>query len=327
MFMTTSTQYSHIPLISVVMPAFNAEKFIKQAIDSMLAQTYPNWELLVADDASTDNTRELVNAYSDPRIKTFHQDQNLGYPLTCNRLLSLATGDYLTFLDSDDYTAPNRLELLYSAFQLDPSLGMVGSAVQLVSEEGILIRTDIKPQSYDEILDAVNSINPFCGAALMVTREVYNTIGGYRDFFLQLRYQDFDWSSRIIEKYKAINLPDPLYYYRQNPASNSKQLDPMHEVALKAVRYLRDQRLTLGKDDLELKNQTVLESKVEDWLIPYRVDTTLVHREAAGKFMYNKMYRQAIQISWKAVRQQPMRIINWRTLAYCVRKSIFASNK
>ncbi|HAA14538.1 MAG TPA: hypothetical protein DCE41_23775, partial [Cytophagales bacterium] len=284
-------------LISLVMPAYNASAFIRQAIDSVIAQTYPHWELLIADDGSKDDTKAIIDGYQDPRIKAHHNEANQGYPATCNKLLALATGDYLTFQDADDYSTPDRLALLLQAFENQPNLGMVGSAIQIVTEAGEVLRTDTKPESYEEIKSVVEEKNPFCGAALMVTREVYNHIGGYRPYFLSLRYQDFDWSSRIMENYPAMNLPQPLYYYRQNAGSNSKKINPKSGIALKLVRHLMAQRKATGEDDLMRGKEKAVDQQMADWLHPYEQDPALVYREAAAMFMYNKMHKQAIGAS------------------------------
>ncbi|MEL6534237.1 MAG: glycosyltransferase [Bacteroidota bacterium] len=310
------------PLVSLVMPAYNASAFIVQAIDSVIGQTYSHWELLIADDGSQDDTKAIIDRYEDPRIKTFHNEANQGYPATCNKLLALAKGDYITFQDADDYATSDRLELLLKAFEKQPTLGMVGSAIQIVTETGEVLRTDTKPESYEEIQAVVEESNPFCGAALMVTRQVYDDIGGYRPYFLSLRYQDFDWSSRIMEKYPAINLPQPLYFYRQNAGSNSKKINPKSGIALKLVRHLMAQRKATGADDLMRGKQEAVDEQMAEWLRPYEQDPALVYREAAAMFMYNKMYAQAISASWQATQIRPLQLVNARTWAYCVRKTL-----
>lgn len=100
------------PLISIITPCFNSEKFLTQAIDSVLAQTYLNWELFLIDDCSTDNTYSMINSYviSDERIKYIHNESNLGVAESRNKGLDLARGHFIAFLDSDDLWEKSKLE-------------------------------------------------------------------------------------------------------------------------------------------------------------------------------------------------------------------------
>ena len=97
-------------LVSVIMPTYNCERFIRESIDSVLAQTYINWELLIVDDCSTDETESVVRSFSDPRIRYMRNEQNMGAALTRNRALKEAKGRYIAFLDSDDLWLPEKLE-------------------------------------------------------------------------------------------------------------------------------------------------------------------------------------------------------------------------
>lgn len=97
-------------LVSIIMPSWNTGKFIAESIESVLAQTYKNWELLIVDDCSTDNTDEVVASFKDIRIKYFKNEKNSGAALTRNRAMREAQGEWIAFLDSDDLWAPNKLE-------------------------------------------------------------------------------------------------------------------------------------------------------------------------------------------------------------------------
>lgn len=97
-------------LVSIIMPTFNCGRFIGESIDSVLAQTYTDWELLIVDDCSTDNTKEVVQSYPDKRIHYFCNDKNSGAAVTRNRALREAKGKYIAFLDSDDLWLPEKLE-------------------------------------------------------------------------------------------------------------------------------------------------------------------------------------------------------------------------
>ena len=97
-------------LVSIIMPSWNTERFIAETIQSVIDQTYTNWELLIVDDCSTDNTDEVVTSFKDDRIKYFHNEMNCGAALTRNRAMREARGEWIAFLDSDDLWMPEKLE-------------------------------------------------------------------------------------------------------------------------------------------------------------------------------------------------------------------------
>lgn len=97
-------------LVSIIMPSWNTGKFISESIKSVIAQTYENWELLIVDDCSTDDTDDVVNSFNDTRIRYFKNDKNIGAALTRNKAIREARGDWIAFLDSDDLWSPEKLE-------------------------------------------------------------------------------------------------------------------------------------------------------------------------------------------------------------------------
>lgn len=101
---------NNMELISIIMPTYNCGRFIGESIESVLAQTYSHWELLIVDDCSTDNTEQVVSQYTDSRIRYMRNEHNMGAALTRNRALREAKGRYIAFLDSDDLWAPEKLE-------------------------------------------------------------------------------------------------------------------------------------------------------------------------------------------------------------------------
>ncbi len=215
---------SATPLVSIVMPAYNAEKFVVLAIESILKQTYQNFELLIADDCSTDSTRKLVDSFQDPRIKTFHNTKNIGYLKTCNILFSKCVGPLMTFQDADDFSEPNRLEIQVNVMNQHPEYGFCGSWYKRISFTGEEIGLIKKPCSYEEIISKLKTGNAFCGAAVVIRKEVYEAVGGYREFYNRMGNEDYDWTYLIAEKFKGINIDQYLYGYRYNPASVSQEV-------------------------------------------------------------------------------------------------------
>ena len=118
------------PLVSVVMPAFNAENYIIEAVDSVLTQDYTNWELFVVNDGSTDSTAEILNSYTDPRIKVVHQ-VNQGVSIARNQGLARMKGHFFTFLDADDLWPLNSLSSRIRFMQKNPRVDWLSGAVRM----------------------------------------------------------------------------------------------------------------------------------------------------------------------------------------------------
>jgi glycosyltransferase involved in cell wall biosynthesis len=129
------------PLVSVVIPVYNAELFVAQAIESVLAQTYPHYELIVVNDASTDGTAEVLARYQGhPKVRIHHNPTNLGMAPNWNKGLSLARGDLVAKLDADDFYEPGFLEEIVPVFQRHPTVGLVFSGVNLIRSDGRVTR-------------------------------------------------------------------------------------------------------------------------------------------------------------------------------------------
>lgn len=244
------------PLVSIVMPAYNCERYIQKAIGSILSQTYQRIELLIADDGSKDSTKQILASYADPRIQLYNNEKNLGYLKTCNKLLKLTKGDLITFQDADDYSEHNRIELLVNAFEKDKNLACCGSNCHVIDTENKVTSTSSFELSYEKIKEAFPQQNTFIGACLMVKREVLETIGVYNEYFNRIGSEDIYWFALILEKYKTINLPEALYYYRSNPLSVSHtHKDIKGTFSGDIVKFLIKQRRANGTDGLTNKKQ------------------------------------------------------------------------
>ena len=208
------------PLISVIMPAYNAEIFIKEAIQSILDQTYPHFELLICDDGSTDDTVKIIESFSDERICFYKNNQNIGNLETTNFLFHQCAGNYITIQDADDFSYPKRLEILLNQFLEDSSLGMVGSNYLAISFEGKEMFSGNLPLLNDEIASISNKeVIPMLYASVMVKKEVFESVKTFPIFFDRKGYADFDWMSRIQEVTKVKNIKNVLYIYRRHPFS------------------------------------------------------------------------------------------------------------
>jgi glycosyltransferase involved in cell wall biosynthesis len=256
--------------------------------------------------------------FNDPRIKLFTNERNLGYLKTCNKLFTLCTGDYITFLDADDTCEPDRIEKQLAAFSQDPALGLVGTWVHITGPAGQLLRENRRPVSHEEIMKEIYRQNPFCSATVMIKKDVYHTIGGYREAFDGYSYQDYDWTFLIAEKYKSINLPEFLYSYRQHEHSNSKAVTIERRIGDKLVLALARQRADKGYDCLQAGAVDEFAKLVDELSTPYREDQSLLYQETAVALLYAGLAKKALRVSWKAVCKDPFKFRNYRTLKYAV---------
>ncbi|QDV19773.1 Hyaluronan synthase [Gimesia panareensis] len=214
------------PLVSVVIPSYNHEKYIESAISSVLNQTYKNLELIVIDDGSQDRSLELIRQFKDPRLQV-HAQENAGAHATINRGLEMAQGDFLTVLNSDDLYEPERLEICLKRFADNPDLGLVSSWINVIGSEGNLLgvkqgwenmqpwdlgdpdRSFRKTGSFS--LNLLSSNYVATTSNMLWTRAVYQAVGGMRD----LRFvHDWDYLLRVASQFPCEQVEQPLMRYR-----------------------------------------------------------------------------------------------------------------
>jgi glycosyltransferase involved in cell wall biosynthesis len=238
------------PLVSVIMPAYNCEKYVKKAIDSILNQTYSNFELLIADDCSKDSTKNIIDSYIDIRIKRLHNEANMGYLQASNKLFKECKGDFITFQDADDYSASNRLELLVDYLKKNPDYSCVGSNIIKVDDSNNELYITNFPLNDSEIKSRFADTKVvMTGSALLIKKEIVAKVGTYNLYFDRLGSEDVYWFSLIISHFKVSNITDKLYYYRSNPTSvTSFFKNPKTKVLHNLVVFLYRRR-NLGKED------------------------------------------------------------------------------
>ena len=208
------------PKISVILTAHNYAKFLGQAIDSVLNQTFKDFELIIVNDGSTDHTSEVLLRYSnDPRIRVINLG-GAGLASACNVAISKAKGEYIIRLDADDFYDENILLIESNILDSRPEIHLVYSDYYRVDYVGNIIDHYRLMKSNDELklLDRAP-----LGAGAMYRRSCYEEIGGYNE---ELRYQeDYDFWLRFINRYKVYNVRLPLMYYRQHEGSMSTNTD------------------------------------------------------------------------------------------------------
>jgi len=193
------------PKVSVVIPVYNREGYIGDAIQSILSQTLQDFELIVVDDGSSDGTPEAVERVRDPRIRLVRNRENLGIPQTRNRGLEEARGEYVAWLDSDDMALPSRLQVQVDFLDRAPAIALVGSWAGTMNDAGHwLPRYKVLPTQPEEVGARLLLRCPILQYSMMGRAEILKEMGYREDFPV---CQDFDLFVRLFERHGLANLP------------------------------------------------------------------------------------------------------------------------
>lgn len=223
-------------LVSLILPVYNGEAYLKQALESCLNQSYSNIEVIVVDDGCTDSSMSMVRSYQDPRIKIIRHETNRGLPSAANTGFENAAGHYLTRFAADDYYVPDAVEKIVDAFQRHPEADVIFSNLSLLSEPaGEITPVQTGPAGN---LPEYNS----AGLCVFFKRSVYESIGNINPaYFLA---EDYEYWLRIYLKgYSMVHLDEVLYCYRLHPASLTGRFSGNGEVQKMALKVQRDRLL------------------------------------------------------------------------------------
>jgi glycosyltransferase involved in cell wall biosynthesis len=212
------------PSLSIIIPAHNTEKYLAQAIESVLNQTYTNWELIIIDDASTDTTSVIAEKYAaeNPQIKYIRNDQNLGISKTRNKGIALAQGTYIAMLDSDDvWLDREKLALQIAALEQNPQLGLVGTWMKKIDEHGNKIGEIQFAQTDSEIRHSLLYRNHIAQSSVMFRKNAALELGGYDETLTTM--EDHDLWLKIGSKYSLATLPIYALGYRVHTGGITKR--------------------------------------------------------------------------------------------------------
>ncbi len=200
------------PLVSIVLPTYKRAHLLAGAINSVLTQTWSNWELIVVDDNSPDDTRELVASYTDPRIRYLRNEPNLKLPRALNRGFAAAAGDLLTWTSDDNLFMPEAIERMVARLRIG-DCDLVYADYYLFSEQD----SQGKPADpqLDRLPDEVQlERGNHIGACFLYTRQLYQTVGEYDpELFL---VEDYDYFIRAARYFRLAHIARPLYYFRRD---------------------------------------------------------------------------------------------------------------
>lgn len=205
------------PKISVLMPVYNAENFLKEAIDSILNQTFKDFEFFIINDASTDNSKKIIMSYNDKRIRHLENKKNLGVAGTLNRGLKLAEGKYIARMDADDIAYSQRLQIEYNEIIKDAKVAVVASFYDVIDENGKYLYTVKDSSSAEEIYYALQFRNCLGHPTVIFNKEIIiNEFGGYDEKY---EAEDYDLWLRLASRYKFRKIKKSLLKLRIHPKS------------------------------------------------------------------------------------------------------------
>ena len=239
------------PLVSVAMPVYNAGKYVGKSIESILNQSYSNLELIIVNDGSTDNSREVILSYKDPRIKYFENESNLNIVKTRNRCLFEASGDYVAVLDSDDIALPLRIEKQLEFLKANADYGLCGSIYQVIDSGGKLLKEVNLPLSAEDIKTTLFFSNCFCHSTIMVRSDLAKKLK-YKEGFDII--EDYVLIYNLSKFVKLVNLPFPSTLYRIH--GNNVTIEKKEEVLGKLYKFntgiLQDLQIESSADQVKM---------------------------------------------------------------------------
>jgi glycosyltransferase involved in cell wall biosynthesis len=225
------------------MTVYNESRWVRTSVDSMLAQTYNDFHFLIVDDASTDDTREIIRSYDDPRIGLVCLEKNVGQTAALNVGLKLVKTPWFARMDADDYSPPTRLETEMRTLADDPSLDCVGTwAWTFLEQPDDPYGEIVLPEDYSEMLRRLLRSVPMIHGTLVARTESFLDIGGYDERY---RYAaDMELYDRLLPKYRAKNIPEKLLGIRHHPGQGQRTRTSLDEIIAIQSRRLKTDRYT-----------------------------------------------------------------------------------
>ena len=256
------------PKVTVLIPVYNGHRYVAQAIESILDQTFTDFELLLIDDGSTDRSVDVLRSYSDPRVRLVLNERNLGIPGTLNKSLGLARGKYFAVLDNDDYARPERLERQVDFLERHPDFAAVGTWGVTTDEAGnttgvikrLLVASE-EVQSH--LLFRCCLLHPSVMAKTAVLREY-----GYSEEFVTCA--DFDLWTRVARTHRLASLPEILLHHREHAQRATNQNSDRSRQEKKSIIASQLASLGLEFSPEDLERHFLLRRMKSDHFVPDR---------------------------------------------------------
>ncbi|WOZ36399.1 glycosyltransferase family 2 protein [Paenibacillus polymyxa] len=254
-----------MPRASVILPVYNNAAFVLEAIHSILAQTYTDFELIVIDDGSTDGSTFLISQISDPRVIRIFHNTNRGLIASLNEGLKKANGEYIVRMDSDDISTPDRLAVQIAFMDQNPLIDVCGAA--FTSSNGGSIK--VNPASHDEIKTWLLFHCCICHPAIIMRNSMIRRLGVQYDSNYP-HAEDYELWNRLAFQVQMANIPINVLYYRQHNGQVSNQHRAIQDATARRIRQRQFSKLGLELSDEE--NQIMLDI-LEFKINPYDYDS------------------------------------------------------
>lgn len=211
-------------LISVIMGIYNCEEYLEEALNCIVNQTYTDWEVIMCDDGSKDNTAKVAQKFVDTypgKFRLLKNEQNMGLNFTLNKCLYKAKGEYIARMDGDDLCYPERFQKEIDILENNPDIAIVSTDMEFFDENGTWGQTHaIKEPTNKTFIKST----PFCHAPCMVRKEAYLAVEGYSVDKKLLRVEDYHlWAKMYAKGYKGININETLYMMRDDRNAQSRR--------------------------------------------------------------------------------------------------------
>ena len=209
------------PQVSIILPVYNGTEFLDAAIESILNQSFTDFELIIIDDGSSDNSFEVIRSFHDHRVRLYQQ-QNVGLAATLNRGIGLAQGKYIARQDQDDISFPDRLMKQVAFLESHEHCALVGTWAEIWTGDTKTERLHANPADDSILKFELLFNNPFVHSSVMLRKEALTFVGGYTTDPERQPPEDYDLWSRIAQHYDVANIADVLHIYREVPTSMSR---------------------------------------------------------------------------------------------------------
>lgn len=232
-----SYHHTIAPVVSVVMPTYNGERFLRPAIESILNQTLTDFELIVIDDASTDSTPRILAGFKDARLNLLTNNCNLGIAGATNKGLAVARGEYVALQDHDDVSLPHRFQTQVAFLAAHPDFALVGSNCILIDGEGT--RDGIQVQPEDDLVLRWELLvrNPFHHTSVMARLSSIRETGGYSADPSFHFAEDYDLISRLALHHRVANIKEPLVLWRRHSTTATWRNQSQQTIAAETISF------------------------------------------------------------------------------------------
>lgn len=287
------------PLLSVILPVYNAEKYLKQSIESILKQTYKNFEFIIINDGSNDNSMRIINKYAneDNRIRIIDRD-NRGLVYSLNEGISISKGKYIARMDADDISMPERFEKQLHFFNQNNDYGVVSSFINVFghgySENENMEYEFMHNKENIELIDILCCKHYICHPTVMIKKYIFDKYGGYREDY---RYsEDLElWSRLLRNGIKFKNLPDKLLKYRRD--KGSKTYSQKDLVGLDIIRFRIESIVEINKMNSKKVRYLIWGAGGAGKLCKQQLDLNLTQGKCVGYVdSYKSGYYEGIKI-------------------------------